>query len=90
MSEKPLWTPPDDPNDGVIRRRGEDELRFIAGGPEVLWSTSLRDQFAMAALTGLIGQKRAINHSESDESLSRWAYSYADAMLEARKECEPS
>ena len=44
--------------------------------------TTLRDQFAMAALTGLIS--RAPDFMFSD--LSQKAYRFADDMLEARKE----
>lgn len=43
---------------------------------------TMRDQFAMAALTGLIS--RAPDFSFPD--LSQKAYRFADAMLEARKE----
>ena len=43
---------------------------------------TLRDQFAMAALTGLIS--RASDFMFPD--LSQKAYRFADAMLEARKE----
>ena len=43
---------------------------------------ALRDQFAMAALTGLIS--RAPDFMFPD--LSQKAYRFADAMLEARKE----
>ena len=48
---------------------------------------TLRDQFAMAALTGILmnsfmGQQAA----ESPAKASTWAYEYADAMLEARKQ----
>ena len=44
-------------------------------------SSNLRDQFAMAALTGLLANPRS--HAWPDEA-SR-AYEYADAMLEARE-----
>ena len=43
---------------------------------------TLRDQFAMAALNGLLATT-----SESGQSLedyTKWAYKYADAMMEAR------
>lgn len=43
----------------------------------------LRDLFAMNALNGIIINAHAPG-KESD--LARWAYEYADAMLEARKE----
>lgn len=44
-------------------------------------SMTLRDQFAMAALTGII-----VNDTNIPEDASRYAYEMADAMLEARKE----
>jgi hypothetical protein len=45
------------------------------------WVT-MRDQFAMAALTGLISRA----HDFMFPDLSQKAYRFADAMLEARKE----
>ncbi len=45
---------------------------------------TLRDQFAMAALTGLIN--RAFSElGNSESAYAALAYEYADAMLEARK-----
>ena len=43
---------------------------------------TLRDQFAMAALTGLISRARDFMFSD----LSQKAYRFADAMLDARQE----
>ena len=49
---------------------------------EEVETKKLRDQFAMAALTGILGNSElCINISESTAE----AYIYADAMLEARK-----
>jgi hypothetical protein len=45
--------------------------------PEV---KNLRDEFAMAALQGLLAGKYDL-----DRGLSQYAYEYADAMMEARK-----
>ena len=43
---------------------------------------TLRDQFAMAALSGMLGHpKCAVSEPEKD---AKWAYKYADAMMEAR------
>lgn len=42
----------------------------------------LRDQFAMAALTGLISDH---NNMNSISQNAQSAYMYADAMMEARK-----
>ena len=49
---------------------------------------SLRDQFAMAALTGLLaGQTEvaceALAHAEK---AAAWSYEYADAMMKAREQ----
>ena len=49
--------------------------------PPAIETPTLRDQFAMAALTGLIS--RAPDFMFPD--LSQKAYRFADAMLEARK-----
>jgi len=43
---------------------------------------TLRDQFAMAALTGMLSDP----HGDSYQKLPTKAYVLADAMLEARKE----
>lgn len=43
---------------------------------------SLRDQFAMAALTGLLA---ALTHGNPADHIAKQAYAAADAMLEARK-----
>lgn len=44
----------------------------------------LRDQFAMAALTGLCGNDHALN-TYVPEQMSEWAYQFADAMLAQRE-----
>lgn len=44
-------------------------------------ASTLRDQFAMAALTGLCSQPFIPN----SEKLAKDCYAYADAMMEARK-----
>lgn len=43
---------------------------------------TLRDQLAMAALTGLLAYSDA---DATPETFSQLAYEYADAMMEARK-----
>jgi hypothetical protein len=45
--------------------------------PEV---KSLRDEFAMAALQGMLASEAAF-----DRNMAEYAYEYADAMMEARK-----
>lgn len=64
--------------------------------PEIEWSSTgqnmgfvvLRDQFAMAALTGLLSDPTPIPGYDNLEELSaeygRLSYLYADAMLAAR------
>jgi hypothetical protein len=47
----------------------------------IVEQVTLRDQFAMAALTGLISDSAWRFHD-----LAQKAYGFADAMLEARKE----
>jgi hypothetical protein len=49
----------------------------------VEWPT-LRDQFAMAALTGFMGSGDCATGNH--DATARLAYRFADAMLEARKE----
>lgn len=49
-------------------------------GTALLEMATLRDQFAMAALTGML--MRSVGYEETAEK----AYKFADAMLEARKE----
>lgn len=46
-------------------------------------AATLRDQFAMAALTGLFSIKHL--REMSDEDLAAISYTLADAMMEARK-----
>jgi hypothetical protein len=48
----------------------------------VMTTMTLRDQFAMAALTGMIADPSGVDY----RSVPRKAYEMADAMLEARKE----
>jgi len=49
-----------------------------------LMQTTLRDQFAMAALTGFMGSGDCATGNH--DATARLAYRFADAMLEARKE----
>lgn len=54
---------------------------------DFLGRPSLRDQFAMAALTGLVGGYWKEN---KDNDHAKYAYSLADAMLaEREKKCTP-
>lgn len=48
---------------------------------------TLRDQFAMAALTGLLAHIGIVaRNAPSDDDLARGSYEFADAMLKAREE----
>jgi len=49
---------------------------------EILLTLTLRDQFAMAALTGMIADPNGPDY----RSVPKKAYEMADAMLESRKE----
>jgi hypothetical protein len=68
-----------------VKRVTEGFRALVGGGappadvpaPE---AKSLRDEFAMAALQGLLAGKYDL-----DRGLSQYAYEYADAMMEARK-----
>jgi hypothetical protein len=66
-------------NDGNICVRFGQQTYFTQ---TIIETVSMRDQFAMAALTGLIS--RAPDFMFPD--LSQKAYRFADSMLEARKE----
>lgn len=47
---------------------------------------TLRDEFAIAALTGLIGGRKDFSHPEmTTKFIAEVAYEFADAMLEARR-----
>ncbi len=45
----------------------------------------LRDQFAMAAIGGIIQHANASDVNDFPKRFARWSYLMADAMLEARK-----
>jgi hypothetical protein len=50
--------------------------------PPATETPPLRDQFAMAALTGLLS---ALEYGNPADHIAQQAYAAADAMLEARK-----
>ena len=79
-----------DLTDRAEKKEQEEVLSFanaLFGGSPSVKPSSLRDQFAMAALTGLL----AVHSSNSGADVygrklaSQYAYQYADAMLETRK-----
>ena len=67
MNDRPYSVPP---TGGVIVKHPTKEL-------------TLRDQFAMAALTGLLA---ALEYDTPADRIAEQSYAAADAMLEARKE----
>ena len=46
---------------------------------------TLRDEFAMAAMIGLLTREFVISSREDKQAAGRVAYNFADAMMEARK-----
>jgi hypothetical protein len=63
--------------DGFRVLVGSDTPPADAPAPEV---KSLRDEFAMAALQGMLASEAAF-----DRNMAEYAYEYADEMMEARK-----
>lgn len=57
----------------------------VVGEIKEMWAEypSLRDEFAMAALSGMLSLEVSRNHS--DRKISRLAYRMADAMLKERE-----
>lgn len=60
-----------------------DKLMILESG-EINPIVTLRDQFAMAALTGMLTDTR--NGDDHESEIACMAYAYADAMLEAREQ----
>lgn len=52
--------------------------------PESYADLDLRDEFAMAALTGLCSQWTNVSREDIAASIARTAYFVADAMMKAR------
>lgn len=83
-------------NNGAWVIQDEEETEQVLVVQEQVEQTqevkTLRDEFAMAALTGWLASSplikgRSIRGTEEDaESMASSAYVYADAMLQARKE----
>jgi hypothetical protein len=61
----------------------DGQHRLVTTPISMTETLTLRDQFAMAALTGLLVN---IDQDELARQYVRHAYHYADLMLEARKE----
>ena len=65
-----------------------DTVRFMCQllGEELNWERpTLRDQFAMAALTGIM-HRPSNNEPCGNDLLAKSCYSMADAMLKARRQ----
>lgn len=72
--------------DELIAHREESSRFYAAQPPE---SPTLRDQFAMAALTGLLSDPETQKETEGDDPFAHFsnaAYEYAHAMMRARSE----
>jgi hypothetical protein len=94
---KPITLPPDALRDSIrdmiadalLERDRENERKWakINSAPNVYVraeeTTSLRDQFAMAAMSGIIST--AFGEGATEKALTDLAYRLADAMMEARK-----
>lgn len=53
---------------------------------DLISARRLRDEFAMAALTGM----SAVFNDRDPDQVSQWCYGYADAMLSARNAAKES
>jgi len=82
-------TDPTNPQEPPILPAGTKARAMKA--PTVEAEPSLRDRFAMAALTGMLAQSSEVANGytwangNSEQQVSEYAYNYADAMLEARE-----
>ncbi len=66
----------------IVRLQAENALLREDGT-----SITLRDQFAMAALSGMLASSMSVAGNPAMK-FSQYAYEYADAMLEAREEAK--
>jgi len=62
------------------------EIENVYLKSELLDRPSLRDQFAMAALTGIITRSATYFDENGFNQFAVWSYEIADAMLAARDE----
>jgi hypothetical protein len=74
-------TPPDSPKGSMLKPQDWRRLKPIEPSPE---AKTLRDEFAMAALTGLLANA-VDDGSMGAEDWASDAYLFADKMMEARK-----
>lgn len=64
--------------DGLLNEDGTAGIKHSSSGTVIFRCANLRDQFAMAALTGLVVREKWVLDAAEK------AYEYADAMMEAR------
>ena len=71
----------------ITKNRINDlEIENVYLKSELLDRPSLRDQFAMAALTGIITRSATYFDENGFNQFAVWSYEIADAMLAARDE----
>jgi len=71
-----------DTRDKIIEQL-KDQIEFLTSPQMQVHTETMRDRFAMAALTGLLANEGM--YSEHWHTYSKHAYALADAMMEARK-----
>ena len=82
------WLSQDRSSDSMERSNSVSHLQAAESLHEISVNTpTLRDQFAMSALQGILANQQCapMGMSFEPDVLSRRAYRLADAMLEARK-----
>ncbi len=88
MKRTDAWLSQDRSSDSMERSNSVSHLQAAESLHEISVNTpTLRDQFAMSALQGLLANHQCapMGMSFEPDYLSRRAYRLADAMLEARK-----
>jgi hypothetical protein len=71
---------------GMVKKRINDlEIEKAELERQIDTRPTLRDQFAMAALTGTITRSATYFGVEDFSSFAAWSYEIADAMMEARE-----
>lgn len=84
MKRTDAWLSQDRSSDSMERSNSVSHLQAAESLHEISVNTpTLRDQFAMSALQGLLANNW--RYEMSDELFTQRAYRLADAMLEARK-----
>ena len=71
---------------GMVKKRINDlEIEKAELERKIDTRPTLRDQFAMAALTGVITRSATYFGIEEFDKFAVWSYEIADAMMEARE-----